>query len=42
MRLAIGIGRLLGTRLPERVVRIGAAAAFLVFGIVLIVGAITG
>jgi putative Ca2+/H+ antiporter (TMEM165/GDT1 family) len=40
--LAIGVGRWLGTRLPERVVRIGAAAAFLVFGIVLIVGAIAG
>ena len=25
--LAIGVGRLLGTRLPERVVRIGAALA---------------
>ena len=31
--LAIGVGRWLGTRLPERVVRIGAAVAFLVFGI---------
>ena len=40
--LAIGVGRWLGTRLPERVVRIGAAAAFVVFGIVLIVGAIIG
>ena len=40
--LAIGVGRWLGTRLPERVVRIGAAAAFLVFGVVLIVGAIAG
>jgi Ca2+/H+ antiporter, TMEM165/GDT1 family len=40
--LAIGIGRWLGTRLPERVVRIGAAVAFVVFGIVLIVGAIAG
>ncbi len=40
--LAIGVGRWLGTRLPERVVRIGAAAAFLVFGIALIVGAVVG
>ena len=40
--LAIGVGRWLGTRLPERVVRIGAAVAFLVFGIALIVGAIAG
>jgi putative Ca2+/H+ antiporter (TMEM165/GDT1 family) len=40
--LAIGVGRWLGTRLPERTVRIGAAAAFLVYGIVLIVGAVIG
>lgn len=35
--LAIGAGRLLGTRLPERAIRIGAAAAFTVFGVLLIV-----
>jgi putative Ca2+/H+ antiporter (TMEM165/GDT1 family) len=40
--LAIGLGRLLGTRLPERVVRIGAAMAFFVFGIALIAAAVLG
>ena len=40
--LAIGVGRLLGTRLPERVVRIGAALAFFVFGIGLIVASLLG
>lgn len=34
--LAIAVGAFLGTRLPERVVKYGAAAAFLVFGAVLI------
>ena len=29
--LAIGIGRLLGTRLPERTIRIGAAVSFFTF-----------
>ena len=38
--LAIGVGRLLGTRLPERVVRIGAALAFFVFGFGLIVASL--
>jgi len=37
--LAIAVGRLLGTRLPERAVRIGAAAAFFAFGIALLVEA---
>ena len=40
--LAIGVRRLLGTRLPERVVRFGAALAFFVFGIGLIVAAVLG
>jgi putative Ca2+/H+ antiporter (TMEM165/GDT1 family) len=40
--LAIAVGRLLGTRLPDRMVRIGAAVAFFVFGIALIVGAVIG
>ena len=40
--LAIAVGRLLGTRLPERLVRIGAALAFFVFGIALIAGAVLG
>ena len=35
--LAIGVGSMLGTRLPQRVIRIGAAVAFLVFGAVLVV-----
>jgi Ca2+/H+ antiporter, TMEM165/GDT1 family len=34
--LAIGIGRLLGTRLPERAVRIGAAVLFFAFGVALL------
>jgi putative Ca2+/H+ antiporter (TMEM165/GDT1 family) len=38
--LAIGAGRLLGARLPDRVVRIGAAAAFAVFGVLLLVEAV--
>jgi len=40
--LAIGIGHLAGTRLPERTVRIGAAILFVVFGAVLIVEGIRG
>ena len=38
--IAIGVGRLLGTRLPERVIRYGASAAFAIFGTFLIVGAL--
>ncbi|SDQ78913.1 TMEM165/GDT1 family protein [Thermostaphylospora chromogena] len=38
--LAIGVGRLLGAHLPERIVRYGAAAAFAVFGVVLIAEAV--
>ena len=34
--IAIGVGRVLGTRLPERAVRVGAAVAFVVFGLILI------
>ena len=34
--LAIAIGALLGTRLPERAIRLFAAAAFVVFGAVLV------
>ena len=34
--LAIGAGQALGTRLPERVVRIGAAVLFVLFGVVLV------
>lgn len=35
--LAIGVGALLGRQLPERVIKYGAAAAFAIFGLVLIV-----
>jgi putative Ca2+/H+ antiporter (TMEM165/GDT1 family) len=35
--LAIVVGRLLGTRLPERAVKIGAAVLFVVFGVALII-----
>jgi putative Ca2+/H+ antiporter (TMEM165/GDT1 family) len=35
--LAIVVGRALGTRLPERAVRIGAAVLFIIFGVALIV-----
>lgn len=34
--LAIGVGVLLGKRLPERTVKIGATVAFVVFGVLLI------
>jgi putative Ca2+/H+ antiporter (TMEM165/GDT1 family) len=34
--LAIGLGALLGRHLPERVIKYGAAAAFVVFGLLLI------
>lgn len=34
--LAIVVGLMLGARLPERVIRIGAAATFVVFGLLLI------
>ena len=34
--LAIGIGALLGTRLPERAIKIFAAVAFVVFGALLL------
>jgi Ca2+/H+ antiporter, TMEM165/GDT1 family len=40
--IAIAIGRFLGARLPERLIRYGAAAAFAVFGAILIIGAVTG
>ncbi|MFT3852507.1 MAG: TMEM165/GDT1 family protein [Ilumatobacteraceae bacterium] len=40
--LAIGVGKLLGTRLPERAIRYGAAAAFVVFGVLLLIEAAAG
>jgi Ca2+/H+ antiporter, TMEM165/GDT1 family len=39
--LAIGVGAVLGARLPERAIRIGATVAFAVFGVVLLVQALT-
>jgi len=39
--LAIMVGRLLGRHLPEKIIKYGAAALFAVFGIWLIVAAIT-
>ena len=38
--VAIGVGALLGTRLPERAVRYFAAAAFVVFGAILVLQAL--
>jgi putative Ca2+/H+ antiporter (TMEM165/GDT1 family) len=38
--IAIGIGRLLGSKLPERAIRIGAAAAFVLFGVLLLIDAV--
>ena len=35
--LAIGVGALLGRKLPERAITIGATVAFVLFGLVLIV-----
>jgi putative Ca2+/H+ antiporter (TMEM165/GDT1 family) len=40
--LAIVVGRLLGTRLPERTIRIGAAVCFFGFGFVLLADGIRG
>ena len=37
--LAIVVGQILGTRLPEKTIRYGAAAAFLVFGVLLLIDA---
>jgi putative Ca2+/H+ antiporter (TMEM165/GDT1 family) len=34
--LAIAVGAILGTRLPERAIRIGAALSFVVFGAILV------
>ncbi|HEX5826178.1 MAG TPA: TMEM165/GDT1 family protein [Candidatus Limnocylindrales bacterium] len=34
--LAIGVGAVLGTRLPERAIKVFAAVAFVVFGVILI------
>jgi putative Ca2+/H+ antiporter (TMEM165/GDT1 family) len=40
--LAIGAGRLIGARLPERPVRFGATVLFFVFGVLLLLEAIGG
>ncbi|MGI8809762.1 MAG: TMEM165/GDT1 family protein [Acidimicrobiales bacterium] len=40
--LAIVVGRQLGTRIPARAIKIGAAAAFFVFGAVLILSGLRG
>ena len=40
--LAIGVGRLLGSRLPERAIRIGAAVSFFVFAALLLFEAARG
>ncbi len=34
--IAIGVGRILGTRLPEKWIRYGAATAFVIFGVILV------
>jgi putative Ca2+/H+ antiporter (TMEM165/GDT1 family) len=34
--IAIGIGAVLGTRLPERAIKLFAAGAFVVFGVLLV------
>jgi putative Ca2+/H+ antiporter (TMEM165/GDT1 family) len=39
--IAIAIGKVLGTRLPERLIRIGAAVLFVVFGVILLYEALT-
>jgi putative Ca2+/H+ antiporter (TMEM165/GDT1 family) len=40
--IAIGLGKMLGTCLPERAVRFGAAVAFVVFGLILIWQGLSG
>lgn len=40
--LAIVVGQQLGARLPERIVKVGAACAFVVFGGILVVGGLRG
>jgi putative Ca2+/H+ antiporter (TMEM165/GDT1 family) len=38
--LAILVGQQLGRRLPEKVIRYGAAASFVLFGVLLLIDAI--
>ncbi|MSW28636.1 MAG: hypothetical protein F2849_07930, partial [Actinobacteria bacterium] len=40
--LAIAVGRVLGKRLPERAVKIGASVAFFIFGALLIAEGVRG
>ncbi len=40
--LAIVVGHLLGARLPERTIRIGAAVTFVLFGVLLIIEGVRG
>jgi putative Ca2+/H+ antiporter (TMEM165/GDT1 family) len=40
--LAIVVGNLLGSRLPERAIKVGAAIAFAVFGVILLAEAARG
>lgn len=40
--LAIVVGRALGKRLPERAIKIGATAAFVIFGLILLVEGLAG
>ena len=40
--LAIGVGRFLGKRLPERAIGSGAAAAFVIFGVLRVASGISG
>jgi putative Ca2+/H+ antiporter (TMEM165/GDT1 family) len=40
--LAIVVGKQLGARLPDRVIKVGAAVAFFVFGLVLLISAARG
>jgi Ca2+/H+ antiporter, TMEM165/GDT1 family len=40
--IAIVVGKQLGTRLPERAVKIGAALLFVVFGVLLLLEGIRG
>jgi putative Ca2+/H+ antiporter (TMEM165/GDT1 family) len=39
--LAIAVGNHLGTRLPEKAIKIGASATFVIFGVILIVEGLT-
>ena len=40
--MAIVVGKQLGTRLPEKAIRIGATVAFVVFGTILLIQGIRG